>query len=437
MKKKNLSIIIFAAVLSVFPFFSGYAADTVSADEEFRNAVKTDNAVITLTSDWVVGASAVCEDGFLIIPSGKKLTVDLNGFTIDNSGNSGRVFYLEEKAVLKIIDSNPENNNYSSAIKGGVITGGRSYESGGAIFLDENSKLEMVGGSIVGCVSNTDGGAIYIDDGASAVINGTGFYTNRIYDSNTECYGGAICCDGGKVTLKNCLFEGNYSEDDGGAVYLDTDSACEINGCRFLSNYARENGGAVYVNGSGGSTFKNNTVSQNSASELGGGICINADRVYLFDNVITENKASEDGGGIYVDSLYDINACGALVIENNSDNNGKSDLCLQSGVASTAHLNCGGFTEGARIGIDIADDDEAVICEEISIFQFRNYLFADSGKLSFKREKVIAENFVSSAIGKGSIKAIVIIGVVFAAFSIGIPLVILKRRKAVKKNENK
>lgn len=443
MIKKRLAVLLLAVLILSLPLIACTAADSpvavvktgetekefTSADEALSYALKNEksNALVTLTSDWNVGAGAFTDGARFVVPEGKKLSLDLGGFTI-NAGENGRVFRVKKGASLTITDSGSGRAGYSSSIRGGVITGGRSDYSGGAIELDEKATLRMKGGSIVSCFCRGDGGAVYLDEDAVAEIDGTGFYSNRVYDSNSELYGGAVCSDGGKLTLRNCIFEGNYSEDDGGAVYLDSDRPTEITGCSFTCNKAREIGGALYVNGSGGTTLRDNVFSYNTASELGGAICVNADRVYLLDNVITFNTASEKGGGVYVDSFYDISACGKLIIENNTDKDGKSDLCLQSGMTSTARLNCGGFTEGAHVGIDIADDSDSVFCNEISFYQINNFLFADRGTLSFTKEKKISENFVSSAIGRGSVRNIIIGAVVLVAFSVGVPLVVRKRK---------
>ncbi len=448
MKRKLLSVIIFAALIMSVLMPSALAEGTVAAvvtkgteQQEFKSVKEAFNyavkerkieTIVTLMTDWNLGSEGIAAEGYAI-PDSAKLYIDLNGFKLDARKAKGRIFHLNENASLTIKDSNKESDNYNSIIKGGVLVGGMTDDHGGAIYLEDNATLKMTDCSIVGCVSDDDGGAIYAEENVKVELVGTRFYTNRSFDGE----GGAIYSDDSRVTLKNCVFEGNYSKGDGGAVYLNSDEAASVTGCTFLYNKSSGHGGAVYANGSGGTTLRNNTIKENRCAVDGGGIYVHTDRVYVMDNTIINNNASDDGGGIYVDSMYDINCCGQLVVENNKDSDGNSDLCLQIGVASTAYMNCGGFTEGAHVGIDLADDNESVICKDISIFQFKNYLFADRGNLKFTKEKTVAENFVSSAIGSGSMRMIIIGAVVLVVFSFVVPYSIKKRRRSEDDENNK
>lgn len=408
-----------------------------SAKEAYAKAVSLSagnkDTVLTLTADWRAGVSGFgsgsnFENGSITVPGGVRLTIDLNGYTVDRGlfavKSKGNVFTVKKGASLTIKDSNPMSDNFSSQIKGAIIKGGASTGAGGAFVLESGASLNVSGCTVVSCASSDRAGAVYIPSGASASFESTSFISDITYEDEA----GAILCEG-RLMAKNCYFEGCCAE-EGGAIYTSTDEYVEITECEFYGNSAG-NGGAVYINASNDRTVIRDCIfTENQATERGGAIFVNDDAVYLNGGTITDNYAREHGGGVYVDSFYDLNACGLLVIENNTDSAGASDLCLQNGYTSDAYLYCGGFDDGSHIGIDSTDDSSVTVCKEISYYQFKNYMFADNGTLSFKKDKVVRESFTASAIGKGKITFIIAGAVIFAAFAILVPVIIKRRNKA-------
>ena len=103
--------------------------------------------MITLTQDYYAEQNDVA----LTIKNGKKLTIDLNGHTLDADGNAIRIFEIQN-GDLTIKDS--------SGAGGGTITGGNAGNSvGGAIIVRTGGTLTLNGGQITNC-SASNGGAI-------------------------------------------------------------------------------------------------------------------------------------------------------------------------------------------------------------------------------------------------------------------------------------
>jgi hypothetical protein len=122
--------------------------------------------------------------------SSDNITLDLNGFAIkrknvgENSTLDGRMFYIEKKGKLNIIDSKSDRKN-STKYKGGVLIDGLSENDGGGIYVEYGGTLSMTGCTISNCDTKDNGGAIYCE--GDLALDGT-----KINYCDAEDNGGAI-----------------------------------------------------------------------------------------------------------------------------------------------------------------------------------------------------------------------------------------------------
>lgn len=105
-------------------------------------------------------------------------------------------------------------------------------------------------------------GAIYTD-GQNIIFNNCEFLNNK----NTNGPGGGAVYNTGTIKFNGCVFEGNISEDEGGAIH--NRGIIEIVKCRFVNNSA-SNGGAIYSIGT--LSVHNSFFAGNLASAGGGAI---------------------------------------------------------------------------------------------------------------------------------------------------------------------
>ena len=200
---------------------------------------------LTLERDFNASAS----DEALKISSGKNLTIDLNGHTLNfktGDYNADPVIKVEAGATLTIEDS--EGN--------GVITGGDA-DNGGDIYCA--GTLIMNGGTITGNkATKQGGGGIYVAEGASFTMNG-----GVIKDNTSYSYiegggnGGGVYC-AGTMTITGGVIKGNTASAWGGGIYLadGTNATLNLNGGSVMSNTCDSNkdsvgnGGGVHVSGS-------------------------------------------------------------------------------------------------------------------------------------------------------------------------------------------
>jgi len=129
-----------------------------------------------------------------------------------------------------------------------------------------------------------------------------------------------------KVTVRHCVFENNYAEEAGGAVYGQRIEVLSLKDCRIVSNGCRGSGAGLYAmfgrtelvdcrldaNSSafwGGAitchdgkeiTLTGCTMMSNSAAIAGGGMTITSCSAKLVDCILRYNCVEGSGGGIVV-----------------------------------------------------------------------------------------------------------------------------------------
>ncbi|UCG48098.1 MAG: right-handed parallel beta-helix repeat-containing protein [Phycisphaerales bacterium] len=75
-------------------------------------------------------------------------------------------------------------------------------------------------------------------------------------DYGPAASGGAVYCKGSSPTFTNCIFKGNWADDDGGAIY-NYQSAPNVANCMFVANCAGYAGGSVSNKTQSDATFVN------------------------------------------------------------------------------------------------------------------------------------------------------------------------------------
>lgn len=341
---------------------------------------KNGDVVIHMDDDWNLSDC-------LEIPAKKKVTIHMHGHMINrgkvNSGKpkyasdsmgGGTAFLMQNYSSLTLIgeDSPSEGstshmgNRISDAaiwystknggvpIYGALITGSATDSAYGAITVRSGCTLTMSNVTMAGNVSdsylgsNGKGSAIMVQhwpSGSYAVkepskVNLTDCELMYNYSENA---GGAIAvCDttDSTLNLKNCYLGSNVTEGSGGAIYLGKgvkNTTVNLNNSKIISNRA-EDGGGIYIY-STDNTIDGGKISYNNASGDGGGIYVREEDNTLSNITITNNKATKDGSGVVVSNhnyIYTpvLKLSGKVVIKDNRNNVGTSDLYLQGSINS-------------------------------------------------------------------------------------------------------
>lgn len=284
-------------------------------------------AAVTGTSPISIklGADIRLEDvnDCLLIEDSKDVTIDLNGHELNRaletySGTSpnGHVIGVRAGSSVTINDGSGTN--------AGSITGGWAG-NGGGIYNNSGATVTINGGTITGNHAKTTGGGIY--NAGTLIINGGVISDNQAGDSENN---------------------GN-----GGGIYNTANGSVTFNDGSITGNTCTEDGGGVVNNGS--FTMSGGRITGNTAYNDGGGICSTTALTVTGGSVTGNTATTGKGGGI--EARVGITMSGDPVVSDNKFGNTANNLYLASGQVITVD---GAFTEGANIGVTLADGSGVV-----------------------------------------------------------------------------
>lgn len=234
-----------------------------------------------------------------------------------------------------------------SAIKisGGVIAANKC-ETGGAIFLDQDSTLTMTGGVISGNTASIRGGGVYTSSGTFTMTGGYITNNRQINEGSTDAGGGGVYLSYGnkfvmsngyitgnkaakvgggistfhtsektvdsakqaKITITGGFICGNVSTNTfGGGINCDTFNECTIGGADtpvYISNNRGEGmeglgGGGIHAGHGSRLTLYNALITKNTAGALGGGYsCCETSSTFLYLSNGVAIFDNSDGGKI-------------------------------------------------------------------------------------------------------------------------------------------
>ncbi len=287
---------------------------TVStADELSAQLSANDTVTVQLTSD------ISSETTFTV--SGVK-TLDLNGYVVTLTGETGSVISVAEGAEFTLRDNEPtkENTVVDKTVYGGVITGGKS-DNGGGVYVNSNAYFTMEGGNISG---------------------------NTATGSNNDCGGGGVYVVG-TFTMNGGTISGNTAQQHGGGVYSSgtfTMNDGTISGNSGDTSNGR--GGGVYVFNTkftmNGGTIGGSTDEDANKANRGGGVSVESHydnpggEFEMTDGTIIGNKAF-GGGGVYLASNTVCTISGVSLINNIADGSSGGGISVDGSSNTTLNIS--------------------------------------------------------------------------------------------------
>lgn len=241
--------------------------------------------------------------------------ITMYGGTIaDHVGNYGGAVILQSKTVMNVY--------------GGTFRNNEAKGDGGAVYLNGGSVFNMYDGTMVNNKAANRGGAIcYFANTTGQITGGT------IQDNHAGGYGGSIAAHGlnTKIAIKNMKFTGSESEGYGGAVSITWNAALDMDDCEIYENKALK-GGAMYIAHKTTGYLDNVKIYKNYSEEAGGAFYLDVGNNINFTNVkIMDNEsATGSGGGIYTRANLHLKDC---LIDGNSA--GKDGGGIATGAAFT------------------------------------------------------------------------------------------------------
>lgn len=180
----------------------------------------------------------------------------------------------------------------------GALSGQNSYS---VVNADNTSSATLVDGFSIANGDNTGGGSSDGKGGGLHIVNGSAQFRNCKFLSNhANIEGGAVYSTGGSPTFVNCLFFNNMSDGAGGAVYHHTSGDIDFYNCKFDRNHSF-GGGAMEISFASGDIY-NCLFNGNTSSAQAGAIYIAGAALLtrIGNCTITNNAASQFCGGIYM-----------------------------------------------------------------------------------------------------------------------------------------
>ena len=259
MKKRILSIILaLCMVFCLVPTTALAATQTAGSWSELQTLInQTNNLSVTLSSDISWGGSS------LTVPTGKTVTLDLNGKAIDAKSN-GTVLVVNGTLTIKNsgadlagpigvgagpITGNIKNGKASDQEAGGILVAGggklvmnsgwltncvdasSKISAAGGIYVSKNAVFEMTGGIITGCVGSDLLCAAGVVNYGTFTMSGnatiSGSKTGYNSDGVAICNAGILDANGGTVqTGQKCV---NY------ATVQNTEKSATVFYCNVLN----------------------------------------------------------------------------------------------------------------------------------------------------------------------------------------------------------
>ena len=339
MKKRILSILLtLCMVLCLVPTTALAATQTAGSWSELQTLInQTNNLSVTLSSDISWGGSS------LTVPTGKTVTLDLNGKAIDAKSN-GTVLVVNGTLTIKNsgadlagpigvgagpITGNIKNGKASDQEAGGILVAGGGKlvmnsgwltncvdgsgktSAAGGIYVSKNAVFEMTGGIITGCVGSDLLCAAGVVNYGTFTMSGnatiSGSKTSYNSDGVAICNAGIFDATGGTVqTGQKCV---NY------ATVQNTEKSATVFYCNVLNTGLGTIKGGLY-----------NYPVTNAGIITGG----------TFNGTVTSNGTINDG--IFKGTVYNTGVVTGGTF--NGTTTGIYTVTFNSGVPSQIRANC-------------------------------------------------------------------------------------------------
>ncbi|MDB4766281.1 hypothetical protein OAG71_01190 [bacterium] len=253
----------------------------------------------------------------------------------------------------RVLNSSPLSFTQTLTLTGLTITGGRTSDSGGGIYVHRGS-VSLADSTVSGNYSNRGGGGLFSRYTGSLSLTNSSVSGNRRGGTGTA--GGGIYVGGNVFLTNNSSVSGN----EGGAIYSRsnvslTDSTVSGNsggGIRtsrysdisLVNSTVSGNSGARGIStGNGDVSLINSVVSGN----VGGGISTSRGNISLASSTVSDNSSTTDGGGISGDG--DVSLTDSTVSGNSSDGDG-GGISAGRGILSLTNSTVSGNSSGRSGG---------------------------------------------------------------------------------------
>ncbi len=155
------------------------------------------------------------KEGYLIVPAGQNITLDLNGCNL-NRNKVGP--YAVNGYVIRVAGTLTVKNSQNNGINEprGQIKGGHTDGNGGGIYVENGGELRWQSGNLTNNSANGKGGGVYLEEQAHFEMSGGYIYFNQAGEA-----GGGVYTNTDVSILENGIIKDNFLSNSGKANKLD------------------------------------------------------------------------------------------------------------------------------------------------------------------------------------------------------------------------
>lgn len=313
--RKLIYVNLLAGLILLTPEYINASSINVSGSISGNTTWSVDTVKVTGNVTVNNGIVLTINSGVLVLFQGH-FRIDVKG-KIDALGN------INDRIIFKINDTTGFSNmaspnggwmgirfdstlvtNDTSHIRycrfeNGKANGTGKDSHGGAIFINNFSKVIIVGNEFFSCWANNDGAAVYVKAA-------TAYICNNSFSKGRCGRGAGICCENSWPRIDRNIFTENYATSMGGGICCISGSAPIIINNLMFNNLAFLGGGIAFLSAGNLSAGISNTIVHNRAN-YGGGISSIATSASFVNNIISGNEAAAGPQVTLLDTLSDPN----------------------------------------------------------------------------------------------------------------------------------
>ncbi len=277
------------------------------------------------------------------------------GSITGNEGQAGGGVYLDG-GTFNMHGGSISNNNVKDYEEDTMSQGGGVYIRSGTFnmrggTISNNTAFYTTKPNHTGSTSTGRGGGIFIFRGSSCVFN---FYDGTIANNTAESSGGGIYADdGSNVNIIGGTISGNISTYSGAGVSISNNATLTMSNGTISGNETPDYmGGGISV-GSGGICIISGGTISNNIGYNGAGIEVGGKFEMTGGEIINNTNTSDHGGaGLHHYSSKDVILAGTVKISGNKTSVGDANVYIESGRTLTVSAD---FNTASPIGIASAD----------------------------------------------------------------------------------
>ena len=241
------------------------------------------------------------------------ITVDTLTDVSNGDFSAGDLSLREALEQIATLSGGPYTIRFAQGLSGQTLnlTGGPWTISGdvtidGDVNNDGRPDITInAGNGTDGLPRTYDGNRIFtIDDGDSSKSSSVTIDGLTLMGGDSGAFGGGSAgASGGAIfnsenlTVKNSVLKDNATRANGGAIFSSPSAAVTVIDSAFTGNFANNAGGAIYVDSFGTGEIRNSLIAQNSSANVGAGL-LNLGNLGIVNSTFSANTTSSSGGAV-------------------------------------------------------------------------------------------------------------------------------------------